>query len=70
MAKVIGFFVLALFLIVLIIMFMVLLRLAGPTTSVWLNVYNLLRRGGWKTFLTGFVEIVIFVAISWFVLAR
>lgn len=69
MANVIGFSVPALFLLILILMVTLILRSIGPTTSARLNVYSLLRRGGWKEFLKGLVVIAIVTVIGWFLLA-
>lgn len=50
-------------------MFAWLMREAGPTTSARLNIYNLLRRGGWKEICKGLLVMTAVIIVVWFLLA-
>ena len=48
-------------------LFVILLRDAGPTTNARLNVYQLLRRGGYKELLKGVLFFILMYIMTWLV---
>ena len=67
MNMIIGSLVLVAFFAIMAGGFLLILQDAGPTTSARLNLYGLLRRGGWKTLVGGAIlfTIAIPVGVLW-----